>query len=222
MLAQEGCPSGLETKTSLREALTYSQNPLGFRILRVAPHETKDPGGANPRHFLPGLAPLGLPGLVPGDRRRCCADHEMTSGTSDEDHAPAPSDDAASCICGGAIKVPNLRAHGHGPGVLLPAPDTFLSDSPPLTSRSSGSSPGAGTARSLTTGGAPGESTPSSRTSAVNASLRMTTPSDAVRPARPAPRIPTPQADDDQHGRRMPRVRASPVHAQTLIKGSKS
>ena len=74
---------------------------------------------------------LACPVLCRATEEGCCADHEMTSGTSDEDHAPAPSDDASSCICGGAIKAPNLRVHGHGPGALLPAPDSFISDSPP-------------------------------------------------------------------------------------------
>jgi hypothetical protein len=74
---------------------------------------------------------LACPVLCRATDEGCCADQEMTTETSDEHQTPAPSDDATSCICGGAIKVPNLRVHGHGPGVLLPATDTLASDSLP-------------------------------------------------------------------------------------------
>ena len=79
-------------------------------------------------YFLVGLL-LACPALCRATDDGCCAVHEVKSGTPDEHHTPAPSDDAASCICGGAVKATDNRVHGHGPGCLSPAPDTTLSDS---------------------------------------------------------------------------------------------
>jgi hypothetical protein len=59
----------------------------------------------------------------------CCAGNEATSGTPDEQRTPTPSNDAANCICGGAIKATDNRVQGHGSGSLSPTPDMPLSDS---------------------------------------------------------------------------------------------
>ena len=92
-------------------------------------------------YFLVGLL-LACPGLCRATDDGCCADDELTSETPDEPHTPAPSDDAASCICGGAVNATDLRVHGSGPGSPSPVADTLLSDSlwllhPPLTLRQS-------------------------------------------------------------------------------------
>jgi hypothetical protein len=79
-------------------------------------------------YSLVGLL-LACPALCRATDDGCCADHEVTSGTPNKHHTPAPSDDAANCICGGAIKATDNRVHGHDPGSLSPAPDTTLSDS---------------------------------------------------------------------------------------------
>jgi hypothetical protein len=76
---------------------------------------------------------VACPALCRATADGCCADHEVASGTSDEHHAPAPSDEAANCICGGAIKAPSLRVHGHDSGSPFPAPDPLISDSLPST-----------------------------------------------------------------------------------------
>jgi hypothetical protein len=71
---------------------------------------------------------LACPSLCRATADSCCADREVTSGTPDDDHAPAPSDEAANCICGGAVKAADNRVHGQRPECLSPPPDTTLSD----------------------------------------------------------------------------------------------
>src|SRR4051812_45671888 len=73
--------------------------------------------------LLVGLI-LACPILCRATDDGCCADLEVTSGTPDEHHTPAPSNDAKGCICGGAIKAADDRDHGFGPGGLSPAPGT--------------------------------------------------------------------------------------------------
>jgi hypothetical protein len=78
-------------------------------------------------HLLVGLL-LACPHLCRATDDACCADHELTSRTPDEHHAPAPAGDAASCICGGAIKAAENRIHGPGPEGRWPSPGPFLFD----------------------------------------------------------------------------------------------
>src|SRR5262245_36191906 len=67
---------------------------------------------------------LDCPVLCRATDEGCCADGEATAEDSDEPLAPAP-DDAPNCICGGAIKAPSLRVHGHDSESFFPAPDTL-------------------------------------------------------------------------------------------------
>jgi hypothetical protein len=89
--------------------------------------------------FLVGLL-LACPVLCRATGDGCCAGHEPMSGSPEENHSPAPSDDAANCICGGAVKASENRVHGPGLGSLPPTHGTTHSDSPwldhsPLTTR---------------------------------------------------------------------------------------
>ncbi|MGA7498312.1 MAG: hypothetical protein WBX00_16410 [Isosphaeraceae bacterium] len=79
-------------------------------------------------YFLIGLL-LACPVLCRATDGGCCADQKATSEMPDEHRTPAPSDDAASCICGGAVNATDHRIHGSGPGSLSLAADTLLSDS---------------------------------------------------------------------------------------------
>jgi hypothetical protein len=72
---------------------------------------------------------LACPILCRASEDGCCADHEVTSGPIDEHHAPAPSNDSANCICGGAIKSPDSQVHGPDLGTISPpSHTTFLDD----------------------------------------------------------------------------------------------
>jgi hypothetical protein len=78
-------------------------------------------------YLLVGLL-LACPVLCRASDDGCCADQEATSGPTDEHRAPPPSDEAASCICGGAVKAADHRTQGPGPYSLSQSPSPFLSD----------------------------------------------------------------------------------------------
>jgi hypothetical protein len=91
---------------------------------------------------------LACPVLCRANEDGCCAVHEVTSGPFDEHHAPAPSDDAANCICGGAIKAPDSQVRGPDLRTISPTfHTTFLDglclhESPLIAGLGSRSSPG--------------------------------------------------------------------------------
>ena len=53
---------------------------------------------------------LACPLLCRATSDECCTDHEAKGSSSDEPHAPAPSSDGASCMCGGALEEAKLRS----------------------------------------------------------------------------------------------------------------
>ncbi len=162
-------------------------------------------------YFLVGLL-LACPVLCRATDDGCCADHEVTSGTPDEHHTPAPSDDAASCICGGAIKATDNRIHGSRSG--KPFTDTrhapFRRPSGCIIPRSPCGTAVADHRPRKPAGEAPGVSTPSSSTSAADIPLaviaRLSTRPVPARPGlRSTPRKPITVEDQDD-ARRVLRV----------------